>query len=115
MAGDDRSDDPVLDPLFSYPQISSVLHPTSFPEAEAMASLIRGSSPAPRVGLSRPPPVASVQGGTGGGRVAGPASRTGSAAPHWVATDGQASASQKRLPSGKKKDDQVLLLAVNFK
>ncbi|KAF0902193.1 hypothetical protein E2562_014436 [Oryza meyeriana var. granulata] len=125
MAGEDGSGDPPLDPLFSYPQIPSVLPPQS--SLEAMG---RGSLMAPRVGLSRPPPaaplVSSIQAGTAAGR-AGPAhGRPGQAA------DGQpagaqaarpqatadhrppASSSRKQPLAAKKKDEQVLLLAIKL-
>ena len=51
MDGEDRSVDPELDPLFSYPQIPSVFPPPTSHEAAAGVSVGRGSSPAPRVGL----------------------------------------------------------------
>ncbi|XP_066380329.1 L10-interacting MYB domain-containing protein-like [Miscanthus floridulus] len=91
MDGEDRSVDPELDPLFSYPQIPSVFPPPTSHEAAADVSVGRGSSSAPRVGLARPPPaappVASVQGGTGGGRLGPAAGRSGQAAPQAWSTN----------------------------
>ena len=119
MEGEDRSVDPELDPLFSYPQIPSVFPPPTSHEAAAGVSVGRGSSPAPRVGLARPPPaappVASVQAGMGGGRPGPAAGRSGQAAPQATADQRPlACASRKRPLPAKKKDEQVLLLAVKL-
>jgi len=119
MDDEDRSVDPELDPLFSYPQIPSVFPPPTSHEAAAGVSVGRGSSPAPRVGLARPPPaappVASVQGGMGGGRPGPAAGRSGQAAPQATADQRPlACASRKRPLPAKKKDEQVLLLAVKL-
>lgn len=84
MGGEDRSSSPLLDDLFSGPQIPSVFPPPTLNEAAAVASLNRCSSPAPRVGLPWPPqaaaPATSIQ--------AGPA------APHLMAMDDQPTAAQ---------------------
>jgi len=71
------------------------------------------------VGLARPPsaapPVASVQAGMGGGRPGPAAGRSGQVAPQATADQRPlACASRKRPLPAKKKDEQVLLLAVKL-
>jgi len=58
MNGEDRSVDPELDPLFSYPQIPSVFPPPTSHEAAAGVSVGRGSFSS-RTGPSAPAPSLS--------------------------------------------------------
>lgn len=83
MDGDDRSDDPLLDELFPPPQIPTFSPSPSMLDAAVGAAGSRGNSPAPRVGLPRPPqaaaPAASSQPVAAAGRagVAGGRGRPG--------------------------------------